>query len=77
VSDAILAAGSILLEKVCSNCRANIAGRKRITKPLELRRYRSINDEGSRQILPGAFRHRQLLPGTLCTPGAKEAPDGF
>jgi hypothetical protein len=68
VSDAILAAGSILLEKVSSKRRANLAEAGASRNSLILQRYSSINDEGSRQFLPRALRHGQLLPGTLCAP---------
>jgi hypothetical protein len=49
----------------------------RCAKSLKNKRYTSINDEGSRQFLPGAFRHGKLLPGTICAPSRKEAPDSF
>jgi hypothetical protein len=77
VSDAILAAGSILLEKVCSNCRAILAQRQSLIKSLKSLRYMSVNDEGPRQFLPGAFRHGQLLPGTICAPSRKRRRTAF
>jgi len=63
MSDAILAAGSILLGKVSAICEPVARNGEEIRKVLKNLRYLSLTMRGSRQILPESAITLQILPG--------------
>jgi hypothetical protein len=65
VSDVILTAGSILLGKTGSNCRAKVAPQAIPAKTLKQLSYRSIYHAPGRQFLPSPQPIRQILPGNF------------